>query len=459
VGLRVRAVLVVLSLLAIAALAVPLALSLSDRRTATLAAERDRQLAALAEAAAVPDAPLQRLVDRYYEVYGEGLLIIDSDGRTLASRELSMSEPGVATAANHALVDAPASQWARILPWDRHHLLAAAGVRSDGELVGAVVMAVDVAVAARDVAIGWLWVSVGCVGLLVLAAVVAWSLTRWVLRPLNGLERAVAEMTEGVAGPPADVAGPPELRHFTSAFNTMSQVVRASLDRQRRLVADASHQLRNPLAAVRLRADTLEDYVPEAGWPTYSSMTAELDRFENLLEQLLRLARAEQVSGSRKVGLVTPAEESTDLTDVIDERVAFWRPVLDGQDQQLRNRSDHRGLAVQLSRHDVEQLLDVALENALRYAGTGTAVTVSTEQTGETVDLVVSDDGCGLPDEDLSRAAARFWRGRDDGSGTGLGLAIAAEIAAGHGGTVSVEKSPEGGLLIRYRLPVASEST
>ena len=236
-------------------------------------------------------------------------------------------------------------------------------------------------------------------------------------------------------------------------------MVLASLDRQRRLVADASHQLRNPLAAVRLRADTLENYVAEAGWPTYSSMTAELDRFENLLEQLLRLARAEQVSGSRKVGLSSAAAESSDLTDVIDERVAFWRPVLDGQDQQLRNRSDHPGRAVQLARHDVEQLLDVALENALRYAGEGTTVTVSTEQTGETVELVVSDNGSGLPDEDLSRAAARFWRGQDDGAGTGLGLAIATEIAAGHGGTISVERAPEGGLLVRYRLPVASEST
>ena len=155
----------------------------------------------------------------------------------------------------------------RILPWDRHRVLAAAGVRRDGELVGAVVLAVDTTVAARDVAHGWLWVAVGCLGLLVLAVVVARALTRWVLRPLNGLERAVAEMTEGVAGPPADVAGPPELRHFTSAFNTMAQVVRASLDRQKRLVADASHQLRNPLAAVRLRADTLEDYVAEAGGP------------------------------------------------------------------------------------------------------------------------------------------------------------------------------------------------
>ncbi len=458
-GLRVRIVLVVLSLLAVAALAVPFALTLANSRTATLAAERDRQLAALADAAATPDTPLQRLVDRYHEVYGEGLLIVDSDGKTLASRGLSVSDPGIATAASHALVDAPATQWAPIMPWGRRSVVATAGVRQDGELVGAVVLAVDTTVAARDIARSWLWVAIGCLVVLVVAAVVARALTRWVLRPLTGLERAVAEMTEGIAGPPADVAGPPELRHFTSAFNTMAQVVRASLDRQRRLVADASHQLRNPLAAVRLRADSLADSVTESGQPTYRSMSAELDRLENLLSQLLRLARAEQVSGSRKVGLSATADASTDLHDVIAERIAFWQPVADQHDQKLQDNSSHPGLAVQLARHDVEQLLDVALDNALRYAGTGTTVTVSTVHSGDTVDLVVSDDGPGLPDEDLSRAAARFWRGRDDGGGTGLGLAIAAEVAAGHGGTVGVEKAPEGGLLVRFRLPVAGDPT
>jgi signal transduction histidine kinase len=457
-GLRVRAILVVLLLLAVAALAVPLALSLADRRTAALAAERDRQLAALADAAASPDSPLQRLVDRYYDVYGEGLLITDSDGHNLASRGLDVADPGVATATTHALVDAPASQWDPVLPWDRDQLLATAGVRRDGELVGAVVLAVDPKVAARNVAVGWLWVSVGCLAFLVLAVVVGRSLTRWVLRPLDGLERAVAEMTEGIAGPPADVAGPPELRHFTAAFNTMAQVVRASLDRQRRLIADASHQLRNPLAAVRLRADTLENYLIEDGWPTYSALSAELDRFENLLEQLLRLARAEQVSGSRQVGLTTTAAESADLADVIAERVAYWQPILESEDQLLDDRSNHPGPVVQLARHDVEQLLDVALENALRYAGSGATVTVSTAQADEAVELIVSDDGCGLPEADLARAATRFWRAEHDGAGTGLGLAIAAEITAGHGGTISVEKAPEGGVLVRYRLPAAGES-
>lgn len=458
-GLRVRVVLVILSLLAIAALAVPLGLSLADRRTGALAAERGRQLDALADSAALPDAPLQRLVDRYYEVYGEGVLIVDADGLTLAARGLSTAEPGVAKAADHALVDAPARRWTRILPWDHQRVLAAAGVRRDGELAGAAVVAVDTTVAARDVATGWLWVGVGCVGLVLLAILVARALTRWVLRPLLGLERAVAEMTEGVAGPPADVTGPPELRHFTAAFNTMEHVVRASLDRQRRLIADASHQLRNPLAAVRLRADSLDDYVAEEGRATYGSMTAELDRLENLLQQLLRLARAEEVSGSRKVGLTTAVSESTDLADVVAERTAFWQPVADGQRQRLCDRTDHPGPVVRLARHDVEQLLDVALDNALRYAGPDVTVTVSTVQSGEMVDLLVSDNGSGLPDEDLARAAARFWRGHEDGSGTGLGLAIAGEIAAGHGGEISVERAPEGGLLVRYCLPAAGAAT
>ena len=112
-----------------------------------------------------------------------------------------------------------------------------------------------------------------------------------------------------------------------------------------------------------------------------------------------------------------------------------------------------------LARHDVEQLLDVAVDNALRYAGPDTTITATTAPADTTVELCVSDDGPGLPDEDLTRAAARFWRGRDDKDGTGLGLAIAGEIAAGHGGTIAVERAPEGGLLVRYTLPAASAAT
>ena len=204
-------------------------------------------------------------------------------------------------------------------------------------------------------------------------------------------------MTEGVAGPPADVAGPPELRHFTSAFNTMAQVVRASLERQRRLVADASHQLRNPLAAVRLRADTLEDYVAEAGRPTYGSMTAELDRLENLLQQLLRLARAEQVSGSRKVGL-------SDHSRGVDG-------------PRGRDRAAHGVLAARRRRPGPAIALTAQTIPGSRCSSPATTWSSSStsrwttrcgtpgrtprspcrpSQTDETVELVVSDDGAGL---------------------------------------------------------------
>jgi signal transduction histidine kinase len=145
--------------------------------------------------------------------------------------------------------------------------------------------------------------------------------------------------------------------------------------------------------------------------------------------------------------------ESTDLDDVIRQRISFWQPVAKNPRQRLRYDCDESGLVVQLARHDVEQLLDVALDNALRYGGPETAVTVATGRTEDMIELIVSDDGAGLPDEELMKATTRFWRRHDDGDGTGLGLAIAGEIVSGHGGAISVERAPEGGLLIRYRLP------
>jgi len=131
-----------------------------------------------------------------------------------------------------------------------------------------------------------------------------------------------------------------------------------------------------------------------------------------LLQQLLRLARAEQLSGSRQVGLSTAATESTDLGDVIGERVTFWQPVADKRNQVLRHRTDRPGVSAQVARHEIEQLLDVAVDNALRYAGPDTTVSVSTAPSEEYVDLIISDNGSGLPDEDLSKAVGRFWRRR-----------------------------------------------
>ncbi len=90
--------------------------------------------------------------------------------------------------------------------------------------------------------------------------------------------------------------------------------------------------------------------------------------------------------------------------------------------------------------------------------GLDATITVSAARVDNaSVELAISDTGSGLPEEDLPRAASRFWRGRDSGSGTGLGLAIASEIAQGHGGGIEVHRAREGGLLIRYVLPATDE--
>ena len=436
-GLRVRVVLVVLSLLAVLALAVPLALSLAQGRTTTLADERGRQLAAMADAAAASDSPLQRLVDRYYEVYGEGLLIIDSDGRTLAARGLDISKPGVAAALSHALVDAPADQWAAILPWDRQPLLATAGIRSDGELVGAVVLEVDARVAARDIGRAWLWVAIGCLVVLIVAAVVARALTRWVLRPITGLERAVADMTEGVAGPPADVAGPPELRHFTSAFNTMAQVVRASLERQRRLVADASHELRTPLTSLITNLELLAEQPDDPNAPALvASALAEAGELRVLINDLVDLARDGQASFH---------VEDVRL-DLVAQRVAARAA---DRAPGLTYELDCRPTLVRGDPDALERAIGNLVDNALKWSPPGGRVRISAA--AGTVE--VSDDGPGIPADDLPHIFDRFYRSATARAlpGSGLGLAIVHRIADVHGGTVEAIPLRAG---VKFRLTV-----
>ncbi len=347
-GRRVRSVVVVLLLLAIGSLAIPLALTSADRRTSELADERRAQLTELGNTiAADPNdrVTIDQVIERYALVYGEPVLVADADGKEVAtSPGFGLSDEGVTSEVRRALVDEPPEAWARVLPWDSDPVLLGTNVRKDGEIAAVAVTRVDRGAAAADITRSWSWVAAGCVALLLLAIVATRALTRWVMRPLHRLEHAVADMTIGTPGPPVFAAGPPELREFTTHFNRMAEAVRSSLEHQRRLVADSSHQLRNPLAAVRLRADSLDDHVAPAGRDTYVAMAAELDRLEDLLQQLLRLARAEETSSLRRAGRGDEGDhhESSRLDEVVDERVEVWRTVAESRGQSLVSAVDAR---------------------------------------------------------------------------------------------------------------------
>ena len=149
--------------------------------------------------------------------------------------------------------------------------------------------------------------------------------------------------------------------------------------------------------------------------------------------------------------------ESTRLDEVVDERVEVWSTVAESRGQSLVN-AVHGQAIVALDHHDVAQLLDVTLDNAIRYAGDGAVVTITTRGAADRVDLIVSDDGPGLDADDWERAADRFWRGHTEVGGSGLGLSIAREIVEGQRGTFALRRGPDGGAEVSFGLPVAGSA-
>lgn len=457
---RVRLVVGLLLVGALLALSVPLALALADRRTAALAVERDRQLVALAELGA-REGDVVAAVERYHELYGEDVLVTDAGGAVVAAAgSLDVDAAEVADAVRVGLVGQPSPALERVLPWSGDEPLRSAVAFEDGEVAALALLRVDTGDAAADVARGWAWVLLVGVLLLLAALGLARWLSRWAVRPVRSLESAARDLAAGGRGDAVLASGPPELRGLVDEFNRMVEVVQRSLDDQRRLVADASHQLRNPLAAVRLRADSLGRHLHESGAATHAGLTAELERLERLLDQLMRLARAQESGTSGVAGARAPQARGP-LARVLAERVEAWAPAFDAASQTVAVEGPVPD--VEVARDDLEQVLDVVLDNAVRHAGAGAAVALRASASGpasaELVVVEVDDDGPGLAEGEWEHAAERFWRGSDDPHGSGLGLAIARELLLAAGGDLEVGPGPRGGVLVTITHPVAGSGS
>jgi signal transduction histidine kinase len=207
---------------------------------------------------------------------------------------------------------------------------------------------------------------------------------------------------------------------------------------QRQFVADAAHQLRTPLTALRLRLETLEPYLPDGQQPKLDAALLETARLGRLVDSLLVLAAADAQG-------VAPGR--VNVNAVTADRVATWRPVA----QQSGVRLDYveseprDGLAVP---GGLEQILDNLLSNAIAASPAGGVVTVSLGPVEHDATSVrVSDQGPGIDEETASRAFEPFWRapGARAGTGFGLGLAIAERLARAAGGSVALRRGPHGG--------------
>jgi signal transduction histidine kinase len=286
------------------------------------------------------------------------------------------------------------------------------------------------------------------VPLLVLApllALVLWGVVATSIASLKRLARDVRARDAASLAPLVAAGLPDEAAPLVRSLNLLLERLAAAFDAQRAFVADAAHELRSPLTALRLQLGTLRrarDDDERA--PAIVALSAGIDRASRLVEQLLTLARS-------SAGAPEPVLEAIDLGELVREALVDAAPLAASRSTRLALDSAP-GVMVRGERPALAALVRNLADNAVRHSPPGARVIVNVAQDGSAARITVDDSGPGLAPADRVRAFDRFWR-RDPGAttGSGLGLAIVASVAQRHQATLSLDESPLGGLRVTVR--------
>ncbi|MFC4962780.1 MULTISPECIES: ATP-binding protein [Alcaligenes] len=281
----------------------------------------------------------------------------------------------------------------------------------------------------EDMAENLVWPAVGLLALLGLSS---WFLIRRLMRPLEDTAKRINSKSPDDLTPVEGGNPPRELQPMLDALNALMARLSSALESERRFTSDAAHELRTPLAGLRMRVQLIERelQLPDAH---LQQLRADLDRCTALVESLLALTRLEPQAEPLK-------RETVDLNQVLDSLI----PSLPSTSINME-----RALAV-TSIQAAPVLLNSALRNlignAIRYGGAGVRVRVETTRRHDGgVRLAVRDNGPGVPPEQRPRLGERFFRVLGTGqTGNGLGLSIVARIAALHEATLSFEEGLDG---------------
>ncbi len=288
------------------------------------------------------------------------------------------------------------------------------------------------------------WLLFALTGLAVLIAVVpvGIAVARWVTRPTTALTERVERLADGELDVRADATvGPPEVRELAAGFNAMADRLGTLLADQRAFAADASHQLRSPLTALRLEIEQLTDMEDDERTEAVDRSVREIERLTGIVTSLLTLARHD---GSDEVELL-----DVDAAAIARERIAAWRPLAAQRRVRLSDDTVSEVASARCGEGFLEQILDVLVANAATVSPDGGTIRIRVEETADgPVRILVEDEGAGLEEDALERAFERFWRapGRPRGSGSGLGLPIARRLARLAGGDVALERREPTGI-------------
>ncbi len=453
--LRLVAVLVALTALVLLVQDVPLALYLrsieSNRITTEL--QRDafliagRSQAALADGTAQNNAPLTAMLMAYSKAENADVIVVDSNEILVAAsnpqtpigREVH-NRPTIAS----ALTGETASGELAADGDGEGVLYVAVPVLSGPKTLGAVRLTYPAS--ELDSRVNERVKGLAIVASLTLfaAIAVAFLLAATITRPIRRLQATTAQLASGdLTARAATDQGAPELRKLGRDLNTMSDRLNSLVEAQRSFAGDASHQLRTPLTALRLRLDEAADKMltsPTAAADSLDMARAETERLQHVIDGLLRLARAE----GEKQDLI-----AVDLSAVARDRFGIWQPLAEEQGVQLELVAPVNAMILVVPEAP-EQILDNYLDNALSVSPPGSTLIVtiveSPEPQGGATTLLVTDSGPGLSAEARTRAFDRFWSEREDNAGTGLGLAIVRHLAGASGASVELRESASGGI-------------
>ena len=283
---------------------------------------------------------------------------------------------------------------------------------------------------------------------------VVWWVVSGSLQPVARVRAQVAARQADDLSPVSEADLPDEVLPLVQELNLLFGRVKTAFDAQQHFVADAAHELRTPLQALKLQALSLERAdSPEARGVAIGRLTAGIERATRLVEQLLVLARQEASAAS---GVKTQAVDLAELAR---------RALSD-----LAGAAQTRGIDLGLAHADAVQvagqpdalmiMLRNLVDNALKYTPAGGTVDISVTGEGKLASLVVEDSGPGIPAEERERVFNRFYRiPGSEASGSGLGLAIIKAIAERHGARLSLGESDRlGGLSVRIDFPAASKA-
>jgi len=295
--------------------------------------------------------------------------------------------------------------------------------------------------------------------LMIGAAVVLFSvvMSRALTAQIRELLVAIRRVREGAYSHRANIRGRDEIAQLGDEFNSLAGRLQKTEESRRRFVSDASHELKTPLAAIRLLTDSIlqtEDIDMATAKDFVSDIGQEAERLSRITEDLLRLTRLDSD--------VLEPPVVVDVLPVLQQVLRMMELVAEERGISITYQAEE-GCRVLSTRDELHQIIYNLTDNAVKYDRDGGRVEVRLRREGDQAVLSVADDGMGIPEEDIPRIFERFYRvdkarSRAAG-GTGLGLSIVSDTVRKRGGSIEAANRPGGGAEFTVRWPLAMADT